>query len=154
MKYIVLVVFSFLALMVIPTSCAPEEICLSNQHAVQTGFYSAYSVKKDTALARASVYGIGQDSLVYKDARIGKMFLTLSFSSDTTIFIINNNTLLDTLWFRHSKSLEFISRDCGFTWNFIVDSVWHTNTFVDSVSISYPPVNYGENIENIKIFLY
>jgi hypothetical protein len=149
----VLVFFGFL---LIPSGCTQSEICLSNQHAVQTGFYSAWAVSdKDSSLTNSSVYGVEMEaSPIYFEQDIQKMFLPVSFNSDTTGFVIDNNTLRDTIWFRHTKELKYISRECGFTFNFVIDSVWHTNTFIDSVSVFYPSVNYGENFENVKIYLY
>lgn len=136
-------------------SCNPEPICLSNQNAVQTGFYSAYSkINKDTVLNNTSVIGKGAIDSVYNKELVQKMFLPLSFVSDTTAFIIENNTLKDTIWFKHNKELFFVSRNCGFSFNFVVDTVWFTQTFIDSVALDYKPINYNENIENVKIYIY
>ncbi len=149
--------FSFLVIFLLTTvSCTQDQICLSNQHALQAGFYSAWTESdKDSLLIDASVFGIGDgiDS-IYKNEIVTKMFLPLSFDRDTTGFVIKNHNLVDTIWFKHSKEIKFISRDCGFTFNFTIDTTWFTNIFIDSVAIGHPLVNYGEDIENIKIYLY
>lgn len=137
-------------------SCTQEEMCLSNQHALQLGLYSAYSTTdSDTSLVSATVYGInpGKDS-IYKSEPVNKLFLPLSFISDTTAFVIDEGSLRDTIWFRHSKEMKYISRDCGFTYNFKLDSIWFTDEIVDSVAISNAGVNYSESLENVKIYIY
>ena len=145
-----------LALLTGLLSCTSDEICLSNQHALQAGLYSARSERqKDTTLISASVYGVGEgmDS-IYKDEAVSKLFLPLSFDSDTTAFVIDEGVLRDTIWFRHTKELIYISRNCGFTYDFTIDSIWYTTVLVDSVAVDKPGVKYSENAENVKIFVY
>lgn len=153
-KPFLFIIAGFIYLMV-PGGCNQDELCLSNQHALQTGFYSAFNVKRDSVLKKANVYGLdNEDFLIYKEQDISKMFLPLSFQSDTSIFVISNNSLFDTIWVVHNKELQFISRKCGFTFDFTIDTVLYTKTFVDSVALFYPKVRYGENVENVKIYLY
>lgn len=146
----------FVVLLVLPAACTQDEICLSNQHAVQTGFYSGRSaVDKDTVLQNSSVFGVHpQRDSIYAEETFRSMFLPLSFNHDTTVYVIDNNSLKDTLWFSHSKEMAYISRECGFTFNFTLDSVWFTRVFIDSVAIDVKEVNYGENFENVKIYIY
>src|SRR5690554_759769 len=144
-----------MGLLIFTTSCNPDSICLSSQNAVQTGFYSAYSsVNKDTVLAKASAFGVGLNDSIYSKEGVQKMFLPLSYRHDTTAFVIENNTLKDTIWFGHTKELFFISRKCGFSFNFQIDTVWSTHAFIDSVALELNSVNYNENIENVKIYIY
>jgi hypothetical protein len=147
--------FLTLVILLIPYGCVQDNFCLSNQHALQTGFYSAYSAtQKDSTLPEATVYGLNNDSILINKKDAGKMFLPLTFDGDTTIFILETNTLADTLWVIHSKESQFISRECGYSWNFKLDTVIHTNAFIDSVAVFNRHVKYGENSENVKIYLY
>lgn len=50
--------------------------------------------------------------------------------------------------------MKYISRDCGFTYNFKLDSIWFTDEIIDSVAISNAGVNYSESLENVKIYIY
>lgn len=136
--------------------CNQAEMCLSNQNAIQTTFYSAYyTTDKDSTLSDASVYGFGnEDSLIYNEEDITEMYLPLSFEEDETVYIITNKSLHDTIWIEHTKELNFISRDCGFSFNFEIDTIRYTKAFIDSVALIYPDVKYGESFENVKIYLY
>ncbi|MDG5799306.1 DUF6452 family protein [Marinilabiliaceae bacterium ANBcel2] len=147
-------IFSFATTLLI--SCSPNDMCLSNQHNLQAGIYSARAKEdKDSTLTSSTVYGLEleEDSL-YRNESISYLYLPLSFSSNTTAFVIENNNLKDTIWFSHEKEEVYISRECGFAFNFTLDSMWHTKTFIDSVAIDYPYINYGEDIENAKIYIY
>src|SRR5690606_41786385 len=96
-------------------SCTSDEICLSNQHALQAGLYSARSERqKDTTLISASVYGVGEgkDS-IYIDEAVSELFLPLSFVSDTTVLVIDEGVLSDPIMFRLNKQLIYITTICS-----------------------------------------
>jgi hypothetical protein len=136
-------------------ACQRDEACLSNQNAVQAGFYSAWSTTdKDSTLSDVSVYGLGVTDSVYSDESLNDLFLPLSFSGDTTGFVIGVKTLRDTLWLVHQKELDFISGNCGYVFSFELDTILHTGAFIDSVVIDYSSVRYGESAENIKLYIY
>lgn len=145
-----------LMLTILLAGCGADDVCLSYQHNVQAGFYSAKSVQKsDTTLNQVIIYGIGrEDSALYVAQSIGKLFLNMNLNKEETAYIIQTRTLSDTVRFWYSKELSPISSSCGVTFNLIIDSVSHSNTFIDSVSISHPFVRYKENNENVKIFIY
>ena len=140
--------------LVIPWGCSADDICLSNQHAVQVGFYS-YHTLRDSTLQGTTIYGAEKSNdSIYRNEPARKLFLPLSFNHDTTVFVIFSNTLSDTIKFVHTQELAFVSRKCGFILNYVIDTVIHTETFIDSVSVVNPGVRYNENIENIEIFIY
>ena len=137
-------------------SCTTDDVVLSYQHNVQAGFYSARSVShKDTTLTDVKIYGIGrEDSALYNTSSISKLFLNLNLNQAQTGYIIHTKTLQDTIMFWYTKELTPISGAGGVTFALTIDSVGYTNTFIDSVSIIYPQLEYNENAENVKIFIY
>ncbi|MBN2165244.1 MAG: hypothetical protein JW717_03105 [Marinilabiliaceae bacterium] len=152
--------FFFFFIVIGLSSCSNSDLCLSNQHAVQLGFYSARtstaSNDKDSVLTDVSIYGLGKTDSVYESKSINKVFLPLSFANDpdTTSFIIRARDYYDTISFVHSKELDYISGDCGYIFKFSVDTVLFTTLIIDSVAIAYPKINYGEDIENVKVYIY
>ena len=139
--------------------CDSDEACLSNQHSVQAGFMSAWSAN-DTTRGEVSLVGMTRSmdtaliDSVYRKQNLSELFMPLDFESDTTSFILTAQTLRDTIRFVHRSELDFISNECGFIFSFHLDTVLHTNAFVDSVSISYPEIIYGESTENIQFHIY
>jgi hypothetical protein len=136
--------------------CESEEACLSNQHSVQAGFLSAWSESdRDSTLAEVSLFGLDREGdSIYAKESLSEMFIPLDFERDTVSFAVVSKTMKDTLNIAYQKELDFISRDCGYIFSFQIDTVWHSNAFIDSVAISYPDVKYGETLENIKLYIY
>jgi hypothetical protein len=149
---------SALCLMVLFLSpgCEGEEACLSNQHAVQARLYSAWSTSdKDSTLENVSLIGIDMSDSIYRKQRLSELFMPLNFESDTSTFVLGvSETLKDTLSIVYSKELDFISRDCGYVFTFDLDTIIHSRSIIDSVSIAYPIVKYGESTANIKLYIY
>ncbi len=137
-----------------------DELCISNQQSVQIGLYSANTIDApDTTLQNVTIFGINNmvpsDSLITDSAIVSKAFLPLNMFSDTTRYVMKIGNASDTISFIHRKNLSFISEECGFIFQFDVDTVLHTEySFIDSVSINYPSVIYNENLENVKIYIY
>jgi len=105
-------------------------------------------------MLNTTIFGVGMDNdSIYKNENVNLMFLPLSFDGDTTSFVIFQQTLRDTIHFVHTKNLSFISRKCGFNFDFTLDTVYFTGTFIDSVSITYPLVRYNENFDNVQIYI-
>jgi hypothetical protein len=138
------------------TACAGQEICLSNQHAVQVSLLSVYSkTDKDTSLSISAV-GLGRLDSVYSNNKLSQLFLPLSFDQepDTTSFLVKFNKTVDTLHFIHQKKLDFVSGECGYVFRFTLDSVWFSRNTLDSAIIIYPTIQYGEDATNVKLFVY
>ena len=136
-------------------ACQGEEACLSNQHAVQVGMYSTWTDEdKDTTLSNVSLVGMEKTDSIYQDEDVSELFMPLDFEKDTTTFVLSAQTLRDTLSFVYSSELDFISGDCGYIFSFELDTILHTRAFIDSASVSYPSVEYGESFENIKLYIY
>ncbi len=160
MKPNILLTALILIAIFIGCSDSATDFCLSNQQAAQITFYSIYTsdedADNDSTVEEVYVYGLNRaDSLIYDSVSISEAFLPLSMLNDTTEFVIKVKTLRDTLRFYTSKELNFISEECGYIFDFTIDSVNFTqNNFIDSVVISNPDVIYSENLENVKVYLY
>lgn len=139
-------------------ACGNEnsDFCLSNQQSVQAGFYSSYAANdKDSTVRNVFIYSLGVDSITYDTVTVNKIYLPLNLHKDTSQFIIDINTLKDTITFVHSKELNFVSGECGFVFSLYLDTVYHSDvSFIDSVAIVNDEIIYNENFENVKIYLY
>ena len=154
MKSIPFIALIFLLLSLFFSGCNTDDICLSNQHALRAYFMSMED-KVRVQTTRTTIYGVGMSNdSIYKEETVSNMFLPLSFNRDTTSFLIFRQTLRDTIHFVHTKKMNFISRECGFTFDFVIDTVYYSNTFIDSVAIINRNVRYNENIDNVEIYIY
>ena len=144
----------YLFIPILLSGCNPDDICLSNQHAVQASFFSMSS-KNRVVVDNTTIFGLGMSNdSIYKDEKVAAMFLPLRFDKDTTTFVFHIQSLKDTIHFVHSKKLSFISRNCGFTFDFKIDTFYFTGIFIDSISIINPNVKYNENFDNVEIYLF
>ncbi|SMO57759.1 hypothetical protein SAMN06265379_10340 [Saccharicrinis carchari] len=149
-----------LALLSIIVACAcgneTSDFCLSNQQSVQAGFYSAYAIDdKDTSVANVLVYSPTVDSIPYDSVTVNNLYLPLSLHKDTSQFIIELNSLKDTVTFVHQKELNFVSGECGFVFSLYLDTILYSDvSFIDTVVIVNDEIIYNENFENVKIYLY
>jgi hypothetical protein len=135
--------------------CAATELCLSNQHAVQVSFVSTYQ-NTDTTLKSVSIYGLGRTDSIYSSQSLSKVFLPLSFDNepDTTSFVIKVKDDTDIIRFVHRKELDFISGECGYVFKFTLDTVLTSRETIDKALIVYPTIKYGEDVQNVTIYIY
>ncbi len=156
-------VFYFCIFIFILSACdSGSDICLSNQQSVQGNFYSSYydySDDVDTTVAHISIVGLlnGEqvDSIIYDNDSIDNCYMPLSMFRDTTKYLIKINNTSDTISFIHNKELSFISEECGFIFDFTLDTVMYSNTsFIDSVVIYDNKIIYNESTPNVKIYIY
>ncbi|MFO8001819.1 MAG: DUF6452 family protein [Marinilabilia sp.] len=137
------------------SGCDNDEACLSNQNSAQVKMYSAWSEDdRDSTLSNVSLVGIDRTDSVYSDQTLSELFMPLDFESDTTTFVLSAQTLKDTISFVHSSELDFISGECGYIFSFEIDTFMHTDAFIDSAAIEHPFIEYGESVENIKLYIY
>lgn len=135
--------------------CNTGEVCLSNQHALRADFLSAWSeTDKDSILSNVSLVGVGMTDSIYRNEETSDLFMPLNFKSDTTSFVLSGQTRRDTIRVVHGSELDFISGECGYIFAFEIDTVMHTEAFIDSISMEYPIIKYGESTKNIKIYIY
>lgn len=162
MRLIRIIQWSILLVFAVLYSCSNSSFCLSNQHAVQASFLAAQvDSENDTTLSGITVHGLNNDSLLHDSAKIKQLYLPMDLNRDSTEFIIIEEVKVgdiidvnkDTLLFVYNKNLQYVSGDCGMTFNLVLDTIIYTTNIVDSVRISYPNVNYGENLENVKIYI-
>ncbi len=156
MKHVVRALAILLIVFVYACGTENSDFCLSNQQSVQAGFYSSYATNdKDSTVRNVFIYSLGVDSITYDTVSVNKIYLPLNLNKDTSQFIIDINTLKDTITFVYSKELNFVSGECGFIFSFYLDTLYHSDvSFIDSVAIINDEIIYNENFENVKIYLY
>lgn len=96
----------------------------------------------------------GKDSIVINHlsgANGLQVPMSYTHECDTVVFSYENNAT-DTLYVNHENIPYFISMECGLAMYHRLQSIRHTNAFIDSVAIINDYINF-ENNENIKLYL-
>lgn len=132
-----------------------DDMLLSYQHSLQTGFYS-HNTKKDTVLTAIKAWGIGrEDSLLYDGSQsLHELFLNLNMNENRTQFVICTQMLRDEIDVYYSHHLQPVSGSGGITMEIRIDSIKHTNVFMDSLAIRQRDIKYNESTQNVEIFVY
>ena len=84
--------------------------------------------------------------------------LTLSQTVDSSRWFIAADTAagsaIDTVDFRYSRKLNFISNACGYNYLFTLQSVSSTHNFIDSIKIEDANVSNDASKNNIQVFIH
>jgi hypothetical protein len=147
-KHPVLMLF-ILATLSLFFSCTPESCLEETNSLLEASFYN--TVKEET-LAPDSllVYGVNMDSIICETPS-KKISLPLNPFSEDCTFVVKINGIKDTINIYYGNSLHFISKECGYTYYFNIDSIpektWHIVKRINILKNSITPLN--EN--NIQI---
>jgi hypothetical protein len=133
-------------------SCTPQSCLQETTSFLNAGFYKTGT---GTPLAPDSitVFGIGNETnMLYDQApKLTSINLPLNASSDACGFVIKVNNITDTLRFIYSSRPYLISKECGITFFFTLDSVMVSGTIVDTIVVTNNNITIF-NAENIRIF--
>ncbi len=152
-------ILTFLAIAVMTLiACDNGYDCyLENTAYNRIGFYSSTdSVTGKYALPETLTVSIminGTDSILVNhitDADGLQLPMSYTNSCDTVIFSYND-AITDTLYVAHENILYYQSMECGTVMYHKLDSITHTDRFIDSVSIVQQYVKFDPN-ENVKIY--
>ncbi|MCU4155955.1 hypothetical protein J1N10_08200 [Carboxylicivirga sp. A043] len=151
------------SLLVYMAACDESDLCLSGQNAIQAGLYSAASGEEsDTTLTGVYLWGLEAGTEIAKEvlidsANVSGMYIPTDLDRDTTSIVLREKTgpsdLRDTMVFVYERHLNYVSGECGFSYNLKLDTVLYTINLIDSIVISYPDVLYNETLENVKIYI-
>ena len=137
-------------------TCDSIDCTLNNIVLCRANFYgsdgSAVSIT-----APLTVTTCGVDSvLINQQSGTSEMKLPLSYwqNEDTLVLTVTGDdySIRDTIWIAKTNTPHFESPDCPTSMFHIISEVRTTHSFIDSVTIIKPLVNYEET-ENLQIYL-
>jgi predicted nucleic-acid-binding Zn-ribbon protein len=133
-------------------SCTLKSCFEETESRVKAGFYS-----KETGKALApdslTLYGMNLDTnKIYDKILNPKTAEFPLYAPDTSIkFIIRINGIDDTIDFRYNSYLHLISKECGYTYFYNLDTAFHSVNIIDSLSI-YKKTISTLSEENMRIY--
>lgn len=143
---IVFICALFLSVTCVPGSCFEE----TNAY-LKASFYME-TTGKLVAPDSLTLYGIGKDSAIYKKASgIKQALIPLNISADECGFVIRINGINDTISFQYSSFPHLISKECGYTFYHILDSIHVTRNIIDTILIKERNVT---TLNEPNIFIY
>jgi hypothetical protein len=133
-------------------SCSPGSCLEETTSFLNASFYKTGS-DKPTIADSITVFGLGNETnrLYNKALKVSLIKLPLDASSVTCGFVIKINDITDTLKFTYSGYPHLISKECGITFYYNLDSYQVSGNTVDTIIIRNSNITTF-NVENIRIF--
>jgi hypothetical protein len=141
-----------LILFIMSVSCS-SGTCFDETEAKSKATFYSMETKISASPDSVSLYGVGLDSVkIYKKAVSPTTIeFPLYYDSVSCKFVIRINGVNDTMEYRYSGELHLLSKECGYSYFFNIDTVTYTKNIIDSVSILKKTVTTSDE-ENIRIF--
>jgi hypothetical protein len=136
------------------TSCTPEPCTGETTSFVNISFYKKEN-NKLTAPDSITVFGAGRDTAkIYSNAtKLTSIMLPLDASAGSCSFILKINGITDSLRFFYTTWPHLISKECGITFFYKLDSLYSGSSAIDTVLIKNKNITTF-NEENIRIIYY
>jgi predicted nucleic-acid-binding Zn-ribbon protein len=133
-------------------SCSLKSCFDVTESQVNAGFYS-----KETGKALSpdslTLWGMNMDTnKIYNKVISPKKAQFPLYAADTSVkFIIRINGTDDTIEFRYRSYLHLISKECGYTYYYNIDTAFHSFNIIDSLSFSNKTITTLSE-ENLRIY--
>jgi hypothetical protein len=155
MKYIItkLVLQSLLSIILVQLfACSPGSCLDETESRVKATFYSKETLKP-LAPDSVTLFGINMDSLkIYdKTEKLKSAEFPLFAAESSCKFVIRINGINDTIEFIYNSYTHLLSKECGYTFFFNLDTAFHSINVIDSISI-YKKTITTFNEENMRIY--
>lgn len=132
-------------------SCTPNSCQESTISTVKAGFYQTGTGEALTADS-VTLYGLGMESarIYNKATKLKNISFPLNAKSDTSILVMRINGVNDTLTVVYTSYPHLVSKECGFTFYHILDTVYNTRADLDILKKNQNITTLNE--ENIRIY--
>ena len=145
---IVLLILAFTA------SCEVDDICTSNTLTPKliVRFYDDVVTDSITKVDSLYVWRIDRDT-IYNHKTIDSIALPFDIQNESTTYILNTGYKTDTLYLHHENNEIYVSRSCGYKYNFsLLNTTYTTHNWIVSEELNTPQTIENEQNAHIKIY--
>jgi hypothetical protein len=147
-----IVIFLLTALGLYLSSCTPGSCFDETEARAKATFYSS-KTGKTLAPDSVSLHGINMDTLLIYDKSIKLIHAEFPLFAATpgSTFVIRINGVNDTIEFTYSSYTHLLSKECGYTFYYDLDTVIHSLNIIDSIKVFKKSIT-TLNEENMRIY--
>ncbi len=149
-KYITIIIVSFLAIL----SCEKDDICIeATTPSLIIRFYDNNIQTDLKKVLLDSVWSIDRNGIEqYKGVSIDSITIPLNLNENSTTYIIENNSVKDTIKFNYDRDDVFVSRSCGYKTTFKNLQIESNSTnWIKNININYTTIE-NDTAAHITIF--
>ncbi|MBK8882811.1 MAG: hypothetical protein IPN67_10615 [Bacteroidales bacterium] len=134
------------------SSCTPGSCFDETEARVKATFYS-YETGKAITADSVTLYGVNMDTLLIYDKTQKLKIVEFPLFADAQFcrFAIRINGITDTLGINYNSYTHLLSKECGYTFYFDVDTAFHSVNIIDSIAIEKKTIT-TLNEENMRIY--
>lgn len=145
----------FSLLLISSISCEIDDICIEEVLTPKLiiRFYDALEPNDTKEVTGLYVWAENKDS-IYVDMILDSIALPINTFTTETKYLLSQNNVVDTLYIHHINKEIFVSRSCGYKFNFELQAQTHTsNEWISSFeTIESPQLIENEQAAHTKIF--
>jgi hypothetical protein len=132
-------------------SCTPGSCTEETVSKVKAGFYQT-GTGKPLKADSVTLYGLGKESdkIYNKALNLQTIYFPLDASKDKSTLILRINGKNDTITLEYTSYPHLVSKECGYTFYHILDTVYNTRNDLDFLKKSQNVTTFYE--ENIRIY--
>jgi uncharacterized protein DUF6452 len=149
-KYITLIALAIFTIL----SCEKDDICIDET--TPSLIFRFYNNDSQADLKSINLDSVWVENKIkiegYVNVSLDSIAIPLDLNENNTTYIMENNTIKDTLKFSYTRSDIFVSRSCGYKTifeNLQIDS--NTTNWIKNISINNSTIN-NETSAHISIF--
>ena len=145
----------FVLIFALLSSCEVDDICTETVLTPKliVRFYDFSQQDTPKGVTNLYVWAEGKDS-IYSNTTTDSIALPLHIASDNTKYLFSKNGVIDTLNVTYNKQEIFVSRSCGFKYNFeLTDALSLSNHWTQNLQTNTSPqIINNEAAAHLKIF--
>lgn len=135
-------------------ACEKDDICIeSTTSKLVIKLYDKSSEDTPKSANGVYVWLVANDTLeAYKNVAIDSIAVSLDPNMDVSSYVIQQNSMNDTITFNYSRNDVFVSRSCGYRVNYEMLNIQNnTNNWIDHITVENQTV---ENEKAAHIHIY
>lgn len=147
---------AFVVVVLLLVACSKNNPCLINDAVTARMAFKTIDDslrEKDTILLNPSISLLNTSYIGFKTNTINFPIASNVAAMDYVFVADTSNPIFDTIHLSYTKSLNYISKECGFNFFYKIDSVYFNKVQIKNIIITDSVINNNAQKVNFKVIL-